>query len=643
MIRHLIQWPANWLPRSQYCDIFRKSFLVVAFLGLTCQILYDRYPITIVSLFPQWLLLGSIWYVWRQDVSSQYNWVRGTLVFALLIPALSCLTLLIAWLGWKANTLAICGVIPISDSASYYISAQTFLREAFLDPSSQRRPLNIVLTSLWLYLSGDDFKLLLLLQALGFSAVAFLASAVVAGVHGFRAGLLLFAFLLVFAEPYLPTMLSETNGIIFGILALVGFIFALYRGSFFSFCFGAFFLAMGLAIRPSALIVLPCVVIAGSAIFDTSRIKRLAVVASLTTAVLLPSGISILLNNTMSHGDGALNSNLSYVVYGLVTGGRGWEQYQKDNPRKLDGLSEAERSHIILEASWQHFKEHPVDLGRGLVEGQVLGPLQTFAQMARLGFLGAAGDPLRIIPPAAIIVISLGFAGVLWCQFVSRRHVVSMNGDFRLFWILIFVGYLISIPFFYKDGGLRLHAAILPVISYMFVWLLLPPSTASENTLSNSNADRLLAGTTVFGFVLLALLGWISLIHPKSHQFDLLPVNKSFEENKIMFRFKPGWPQCDLRNFGRVLGDNRPRWFSGAIPDDDYRSAGIREISGRGNLYFGFDASERVWKIIHTDKPVGLLNEVEVGSGSHDGYRDNKYRDFYSAETVQVIGAKLTR
>jgi hypothetical protein len=364
------------------------------------------------------------------------------------------------------------------------------------------------------------------------------------------------------------------------------------------------------------------------------------VVASLTTVVLLPSGISILLNNTMSHRDGALNSNLAYVVYGLVTGGTGWEQYQKDNPRKLSGLPEAERSHIILEASWQHFKEHPVDLIRGLVEGQALGPIQTFAQMARVAFLGAAGDPLRIIPPTAIIVISLGFAGVLWCQWVSKRRVVSMTSDFRRFWIWVLIGYLISIPFFYKDGGLRLHAALLPVISYMFVWLLRPPAAAGENTLSNSKADRLLAGTTVFSFVLLGLLAWISLIHPKSHRFDLLPVDKSFEENKIMFRFKPGWPQCDLRNFARVLGDNRPRWFSGAIPDDDYRSAGIREISGQGNLYFGFDADERVWKIIHTDKPVGLLNKVEIGAGSYDSYRGNKYRDFYSAETVQVIGSK---
>jgi hypothetical protein len=640
MIRHLIRWPANWLPRSHYCAIFRTGFLVLAFLGLTWQILYDQHPITVVSLFPQWLLLGSIWYVWRQDLSSQYNWARHTLVFALLIPALSCLTLLIAWLGWKANTLAICGVIPISDSASYYISAQTFLREAFLDPSGQRRPLNIVMTSLWLYFSGDDFKLLLLIQALAFSAAAFLATVVVAAVHGFRVGLLLFAFLLVFAEPYLPTMLSETNGIICGVLALVGFILALYRRSVFSYCFGAFFLAMGLAIRPSALIVLPCVVIAGSAIFGISRIKRVLVVASLITAVLLPSGISILLNNTMSHRDGALNSNLSYVVYGLVTGGRGWEQYQKDNPRRLDGLPEAERSHIVLEASWQHFKEHPVDLVRGLVEGQLLGPLQTFAQMARVAFLGAAGDPLRIIPPAVIIVISFGFAGVLWCRFVSRRHVVSMNGNFRLFCILILVGYLISIPFFYKDGGLRLHAAILPVISYMFVWLLLPPGAAGENTLSNRNADRLFAGTTVFGFVLLGLLGWISLMHPKSHQFDLLPVNKSFEDNKIIFRFKPGWPRCDLRNFERVRGDDKPHWFSGAIPDDDYRSAGLRDISGRGELYFGFDAGARVWKIIHTDKPVGLLNGVKIGPGSHNGYSDNKYRDFYSAESVQIIGAK---
>src|ERR1022692_2475677 len=119
-IRHLIQGSAYALFRSPYCATFRIGFLVVAVLGLTSQILYDRHPITAVTVFPQWLLLGSIWYSWQQDlVGHPDNRVRETLVFALLIPALSCLALLIAWFGWKANTLAIGGVIPVSDSASY--------------------------------------------------------------------------------------------------------------------------------------------------------------------------------------------------------------------------------------------------------------------------------------------------------------------------------------------------------------------------------------------------------------------------------------------------------------------------------------------------------------------------------------------
>jgi hypothetical protein len=640
MIRHLFRAPANWLPRSECCALLRKGFLLVAVLGLTGQILYDQHRITVLSLFPQWLLLGSIWYLWRQEVISHGNRAARMLVFAVLIPALSCLSLLIAWLGWKANVWDICGVIPISDARMYYISAQTFLREGFLDIAGQRRPLNTLVTGLWLYLSGDHFKALLLIQTLWFSAAAFLGSAVVAAVHGFRAGLLLFALLLVFAEPYLPSTMSETNGITCGILALVGFLFGLHRRSLFSYCVGALFLAMGLAIRPSALLVLPCVVVAGAMIFATTSRKRLVVIAVLTSAVLTPSGISILLNRAVSHHDGGFNANLSYTVYGLVAGGRGWEQYQRDYPGTLEGLPEAEQSHVILEAARQHFSQHPVDLAWGLSKGLVLGPLKTFNQIARLAFLGAAADPLRIISRGASIVMFVGFAGVLWCQLISRRRVVSINGDVRLFCIWVLIGYVISIPFFYEDGGLRLHAAILPVIAYMLVWVLLPPSAASENTLSNNNADRLLAGTTVFGLTLLGLLGWICLIHPRSQNFDLIPAFKRLEENKITFWYKPGWPQCDLRNFEGAAGDNRPRLFSGAIPDDNYRSAGIREIAGQGNLYFGYDAGAREWKIIHTDEVVGLLNKVEVESGARGAYRDARYRDFYAAQSVQVVGAK---
>src|SRR5258706_7235067 len=225
MIRQLIPRPFRWSLRSEYCALWRHAFLIAAFLCLCGQVLSDHHLETGVSIFPQWLLLASIWYAWQPAIVPGDASMRGTLVFTLLIPALTCLTLLVAWHGWKANVMALCGVIPISDAGSNYISAQTLLRDAFLDPSGQRRPLNTVLTSLWPFLSGDDLKLMLVLQALAFSVAAFLASTAVAAVHGFRGGLLMFALLLAFAEPYLPTVLSETNGMIFGILSLVGFLF----------------------------------------------------------------------------------------------------------------------------------------------------------------------------------------------------------------------------------------------------------------------------------------------------------------------------------------------------------------------------------------------------------------------------------
>jgi hypothetical protein len=626
----------HWL-RGRRCAIYRKIFLAAALLCLSAQVVYDRHPITAVSFMPQLLLLGAIWYSWNANPKPDIARSRSVLVLALLIPALSFFVLVVAWLGWKANILAICGVIPVSDSASYYVSAQTFLREGILDPSGQRRPLNTILTSLWLYFSADDFKASILIQAMAFSVAAFLGSAVTAAIHGFRAGVLLFAFLLVFAEPYLPTMLSENNGIVFGILALVGFLFGLNRGSLLAYCFGAFSLAMGLAIRPSALFVLPCVVMAGPLIFGATRTRRLAVVVALTGAILIPSVISVLLNRAMSHSDGALNGNLSYTVYGLVAGGKGWEQYQKDYPRSLDGLGEAERSRIILKASRQHFMEHPIDLARGLAIGQVAGPLQTVAQIVRLAFFGAAADPVRIIHPAAILVMSLLFVGVLCCQWGSRGRVDSGASSFRQFCLLFLLGYLISIPFFYKDGGLRLQAAILPILSYMLVWILVPPGALSGKA-SDNNAGPLFGATAALGFILLGLIAWMSVVHPKNRNFDPIPVSQSRERNNMIFWFKQGWPQCDMRNFPPSPADKRPRMFSGAIPDDNYRSAGLKEILGHGRLYFGFDAGAREWKIIHTDEAAGLTNMVELRSD-----RPDKYRDYLSAEAVRKIDAQPVR
>lgn len=272
-----------------------------------------------------------------------------------------------------------------------------------------------------------------------------------------------------------------------------------------------------------------------------------------------------------------------------------------------------------------------------------MGPVQSFAQIVRLAFLGAAGDPLRIIPWAAIVVISLCFMGILSCRLLSKLRASPVDRKFRLFCNSFLAGYVLSIPFFYQDGGLRLHAVVLPVLSYMLVRALLAAGASDEDDPSMENTVRLRVGALVYGFGLLGLLGWISLAHPKSRRFDLATAPVGVEQNKMMFQFKPDWPQCDLRDFDPPHAGGRLHWFSGAIPDDNYRSAGIEQISGRGHLYFGFDAGARDWKIVHSGQPIGMLNKVTIGSPSHGEHRDDIYRDFYSAETVQVIDELSTR
>jgi hypothetical protein len=223
---------------------------------------------------------------------------------------------------------------------------------------------------------------------------------------------------------------------------------------------------------------------------------------------------------------------------------------------------------------------------------------------------------------------------------MSHRRIASVNGDVRLFCIWFLIGYVTSIPFFYEDGGLRLHAAILPLVGYMLVWVLLPPSATSEHDLSDHSANRLRAGLLVLGFTPLGLLGWISLVHPMSHSFDRIPESAGLGENTILLRLKPGWPQCDLRKFERAAGDDKPRWFSGAYPEGNYRTEEVREIAGRGSLYLGFDAGAHDWKAIQTDRAVGVLNKVEVESERHDADTDSMSRDFYAADSVQIIGTK---
>jgi hypothetical protein len=637
--------PASGPARRDYRTLVRQGFLLLAALGLVAQVVYDGHLITVVSLFPQWLLLASLWWLWRpqrpNNKASDGHQSRAT-ILAVLIPTLACFSLLVAWLGWKAHLSAACGVVPFSDARMYYASAQTLLREGVLDIAGQRRPLNVVVSALWLYLSGDHFKILLLLQTLAFSAAAFLASWLVAMLHGFRAGLLLFAFLLVFAEPYLPTTMSETSALTFGALSLVACLAGVLRRKLTLYWLGVLFLALALVIRPSAILVLASVVIAGAKIFgDASRSRRGLVVAVLSVAVLIPSGASVVLNKVLSHHDGAFNANAAFTVYGLVVGGKGWEQYQKDHPQALVGLPEAGQAAVVLQAAKQHFLQRPWDLVLGLAKGQVLGPVKSLNQATRQAFLGADGDPLRLVSPAISILIFMAFVAVICVQLMSRGAAAT-NSDVRLFALWFLLGYLLSIPFFYEDGGVRLHAAVLPFLAYLFVWLMLLPSPVTEYVLTTANAHRLAVVSMVLSCALGGTLGCM-LVLTRGGNFAPLPRFGSATGNTMIFLFKPGWPQCDLRKFEKTTGEHRPLWFSGVIPDYNDRAQALREIAGRGNLYLGVDAGAREWKAIHTDADLGLLTEMQTESAGDSRQREAKYGDYDEASVVRIVDTKAPR
>jgi hypothetical protein len=475
---------------------------------------------------------------------------------------LSVVPLFISWSTANPNYGTIGGLVPFSDANGYYIGAENLLNNGQIDSWNQRRPLNAVLFAERLVVTNFNFRNALILQAIFFGVSAYLAAFAVGRTFGKMAGILVFFGLFAFAAPYIPLTLSETLGISLGSL---GFALLLYgvsgrhRAAFFT---GMVILTLALTARAGNMLILPALILFSGYLFREKQKYNY----SLALLALGCVGVGFLINLALiwfyGDGTGLFLSNYAYGLYGIAAGGKGWTQIYLDYPQQIASLgSESAVNTFIYQKAFEIIWSNPFAFLQTLLK---LFISDIFLFLEEITFqciylIDASGLISRFIhldfpQRFAVNFFILPIIIIIIC--LIRFFVLCKNNEIKLFLFAGLSGFILSLPFFYSDAGLRLTAATFPFIATGIAVLftsLLPRVCFQKGQKKHVRSKRFrflqftVPATISVIIIISALFGPIvlpSLATTLTNPPDISQVNSSCAANQNSFvtRIDPGMP-----------------------------------------------------------------------------------------------------
>jgi hypothetical protein len=371
----------------------------------------------------------------------------SALVWIVLVFAAGAF-LIFGWMNHLTYNLALGGIYQISDASGYWTCANSLNIGGELGGDlglyrqwCQRRLIYPGLLATISWMAGGSITTALLIQASLVVTALFLLIRRSSSFLGAPALIVMAALVFAFAsiDAFTVTM-TENAGLLFGALAL----FALLRGaqgrSLSWYALGVALLSIGLNARAGAFFVLPALVVAAGLVarlIKASVLKWLPCSICAVTAGFVIQSFGVWLTG----GDlGASHGSFAYSLYGLSTGGKGWQQVLVDHP-ELKG-SDLEMTRAIYHLAIDNIKNRPMDFINGLWS-----QAEVFIWRGSYGFhrLGALGPLARFF----------------W--WISLLPILSrISSPIMVMVFLTACGTAVSAPFLLSDGGPRVFAATIP-------------------------------------------------------------------------------------------------------------------------------------------------------------------------------------
>lgn len=350
------------------------------------------------------------------------------------------LVLLLIWNGSIFTEVLVGGLFPRSDAYSHLSDAITFLFKGHFLPYN-RALFPLFLASL-LYLTGFRIWMVQLTITILLGIYATITFIQLRKLLGILPGLFFWILLLTLGRyQTIGVLMSESLGIIFGLIALTTFYAAIERESYSLYLLGLIAFSVGLCVRPGTLLVLPLLAIFTSTILQHKNRKILRILGSII-CILCVFYFHSRFVAYVSQGQALAFDNFSYTLYGIASGGKGFLHFLQDYPNSTTAELYKHSIELIYKDPFLFLKGLSYSLYFFMIDG-------SFAMFLR--------------NKACHFLFMVGFYCGIYCLYKERSN------NFNKLLLLIVLGTFFSSPFL-PDGGSRIYAVTNPFLILVAIY-----------------------------------------------------------------------------------------------------------------------------------------------------------------------------
>ncbi|MDP1709359.1 MAG: hypothetical protein Q8L21_00530, partial [Candidatus Komeilibacteria bacterium] len=281
---------------------------------------------------PDWQILSLLFIFFALPLRKNgLGWVTLQVV---LVFGLFAMPLIYKW-QFANDGYLIGGLLPLSDTSSYYMDAHRLANGALFTAWGGRRPLFASLLAVILRLNGGDFMTTLIILTLVNVIAILIAFQAIKRWYGALGASAYLLIAYVFYTRFTGETSSEQLGFALGNLALFFLLVGVQTRSFWRALFGLGILTLALNARAGAFFILPALIV-WMAFYFRRQIVFWRTAGLAIAVVVMVFLLNIFLARVVTGQQGTTFSNYSYTLYGLASGNKGWYQVTQDYPKATE-------------------------------------------------------------------------------------------------------------------------------------------------------------------------------------------------------------------------------------------------------------------------------------------------------------------
>ncbi len=438
------------------------------------------------------------------------------------------------WASGQSQSVAIGGLIPLTDAANYYNDSLRILTGQTISHFSAMRPFFPGLLSFLMTITGRNFMFSLAIITAIAAISIYYSVREVQRTHGTEVAVFLLIILFVYFRHHSGTSMSETLAVPLGTLGIILIWRAMEKQSENLAIFGLFITGFALNTRPGAMFTLPLILLWTGWVFrKKNKYISIRFLLGGTSIIILSFVLNSLYIRLLADPSGTAFSNFSYALYGLASGGNSYTYIMEQHP-EVFLLKDPELSRTIYHLAIDLIIHSP-DL---FIKGAIHNWTMFFSESwySAFSFLESENGIIYIVTHWTIYTLcALGFL----------KWLLKPTDQYSGLVVMASLGVLASVPFVPPTDAyrMRLYAASIVIFGLLpGMGLSLITTHLKIKLFSRSNSEFQESNmVAIFSALLVALVLGGTLIakasSPPPPTFEILCPAGS---DKIAVRFNAG-------------------------------------------------------------------------------------------------------